>query len=289
MEHDPATSVNTDAPATPGMLGIRPPLHPAVPVALAERRHGRAWLISLAAHIFVLVLALWGLGRKVTAPSPPVRVVFVEPPPPPPPLLGVSEGKGSAPIAETPPQEIEKLPPPAKPEPKPPKRLVTPKQIVKLKEPKPPPPVPVEPPATASTTMSVEAPQAGVATGSVEGLEDGIPGGVKGETIGDVKGGVIAAPVRADQVAHPPVLVSRVDPDYPEVARLREIEGRVVLEAIVDREGRIEPEIKVLKSVAVLDKAAIEALKHWRFTPGRDENGQAVRVILEVPIRFVLE
>jgi protein TonB len=63
----------------------------------------------------------------------------------------------------------------------------------------------------------------------------------------------------------------------------------VVLEAIVDREGRIETEVKVLKSVAMLDKAAIEALRQWRFTPGRDANGQPVRVILEVPIRFVLE
>ena len=57
----------------------------------------------------------------------------------------------------------------------------------------------------------------------------------------------------------------------------------------MDRNGRIEAEITVLKSVAMLDKAAIEALRQWRFTPGRDANGQAVRVIVEVPIRFVLE
>jgi protein TonB len=178
---------------------------------------------------------------------------------------------------------------PVTPKPKPAKRLVIPKQVVKLKELKPPPPVAAEPLATAPAITSVEEPQAGVATGSVEGVEGGIPSGVQGGTLGGEKDGVIAAPLRIDQVAHPPVLISRVDPDYPEIARLREIEGRVVLEAIVDREGQIESEIKVLKSVAVLDKAAIEALKHWRFTPGRDENGQAVRVILEVPIRFMLE
>ena len=114
----------------------------------------------------------------------------------------------------------------------------------------------------------------------------GTPGGVVGTAL---EKSVVEAPLRLDQVAHPPVLVSRVDPDYPEVARLKEIEGRVVLEAIVDREGRIETGVKVLKSVAMLDKAAIEALRQWRFTPGRDANGQPVRVILEVPIRFVLE
>jgi periplasmic protein TonB len=260
-----------------------------VPFAFARRQRGRAWLFSLVVHGGVLALALWGLGREVITPAPTVQIVFVAPPPPPPPPLGVPEGKGSAPIAETPPQKVKKPPSPVKPEPKPPKRIVTSKQVVKLKELKPLPPVAAEPPVTTPTFASGEEPQAGVATGSVDGGEGGIPGGVKDGTFGGVKDGVIAAPLRVDQVAHPPVLISRVDPDYPEIARLREIEGRVVLEAIVDRAGQIESEIKVLKSVAVLDKAAIEALKHWHFMPGRDENGQAVRVILEVPIRFVLE
>ena len=121
-----------------------------------------------------------------------------------------------------------------------------------------------------------------------------MPGGAVGGTPGGVVGAVlekavIEAPLRLDQVAHSPVVVSRVEPEYPEVARQRSIEGRVLLEAIVDRKGRIETEIKIIKSVALLDKAAIEALRQWRFTPGRDANGQPVRVIIEVPIRFVLE
>ncbi len=62
-----------------------------------------------------------------------------------------------------------------------------------------------------------------------------------------------------------------------------------MLEAIVDREGQVEPEITVLQSVPVLNNAAVTAVRQWRFTLGRGENGQAVRVILEVPIRFMLE
>jgi len=261
----------------------------AIPPPFAQRRRGRAWALSLIVHGSVLALALWGLGREVIAPPPPVRVVFVEPPPPPPPL-GAPEGKGDVPVVEPPPKPVEKPKPVAKPEPKvPPKRLVVPKQVVKLKDLKPEPP-PVAQPSVAPA----EEPQAGVATGAVGGEAGGVPGGIVGGTPGGVVGkalekAAIDPPLRLDQVAHPPVVVSRVDPDYPEGARQREIEGRVVLEAIVDREGRIEPEIKVLQSVTMLNNAAITALKQWRFTPGHDENGQAVRVILEVPIRFVLE
>jgi len=257
-----------------------------VPAALVGRRRRRAWFISLTVHGGLLLLALWGLGHEVLAPTSIVRLVFVAPPPPPPPPpLGVPEGKGSVPVAEPPPQQVDKPPQPAKPEAKVTKRLIVPKQVVKLKDLKPEPPVVVEPPAV----VPPEEPQAGVATGSVEGVTGGVPGGVKGGTPGGVVREIITAPLRLDQVAQPPVVMSRVAPDYPEMARVRGIEGRVLLEAIVDREGRIEPEIKVLKSVTTLDKAAVEALRQWRFTPGRDANGQTVRVILEVPIRFVLE
>jgi len=151
---------------------------------------------------------------------------------------------------------------------------------------------PEPPPVEQPTAAPAEEPQTGVATGAVGGEAGGVPGGVEGGTPGGVvnaalEKSAITAPLRLDQVAHPPVVVSRVEPEYPEVARQRNIEGRVLLEAIVDREGRIE--VKIVKSVAMLDKAAIAALRQWRFTPGRDANGLPVRVILEGPIRFVLE
>jgi protein TonB len=95
-------------------------------------------------------------------------------------------------------------------------------------------------------------------------------------------------PIAAAYAAEPPVVVSRVLPAYPALARSRGIEGQVLLRAIVDRDGRVEPRIDVIRSIAPLDDAAIEALRRWRFRPGRDRTGRPVRVIVEVPVRFQL-
>jgi protein TonB len=102
-------------------------------------------------------------------------------------------------------------------------------------------------------------------------------------------GGGEMAPLPMSEVAEAPVLISRTVPHYPERARLLGIEGLVRLEAILNREGRIEQEIKVLESIPVLDEAARAALKQWHFKPARDDSGRPVRVILEVPFQFTLK
>ncbi|HKA53845.1 MAG TPA: energy transducer TonB [Candidatus Binatia bacterium] len=84
------------------------------------------------------------------------------------------------------------------------------------------------------------------------------------------------------------MLISQTVPRYPERARLLGVAGLVRLEAILSREGRIEQGIKVLESIPLLDEAASDALRQWRFTPARDDSGRPVRVILEVPFRFTL-
>jgi periplasmic protein TonB len=89
-------------------------------------------------------------------------------------------------------------------------------------------------------------------------------------------------------VEHPPVPVSRVLPAYPSAARSQGLEGEVVLRAIVDRRGDVEPDIVVVESIPSLDPAAIEALRQWRFEPGRDADNRPVRVVIEVPLRFRL-
>ena len=276
MEDGHRAHLSSEAPLASAVPPVAPRVRslPDVSLALAGRQRGRAWILSLAVHGGILALALWGVGREAIAPSPAVRLVFVVPPPPP---LGVPERTGDAPVAEAPPRV-------AQPKREVPKRVVMPKQTVKLLDHKP------EPPAVEqAAAVPAEQPQAGVAPGTVGGTTGGVTGGVVGGTLGGTVGGTLTGPLRLDHVAQPPVIVSRVEPDYPYAARLQGIEGQVLLEAIVDRNGRIEAEITVLKSVAMLDKAAIEALRQWRFTPGRDANGQTVRVIVEVPIRFVLE
>lgn len=284
MEDSQIIYPSTEASSPRAAPSARMRLHafPAAPPTLTHRRRGRAWVLSLAVHAGMLALGLWGLGREVIEPLPPVRLVFIEPPPPPPPPPGVPEGIAPAPVVQTPPK-VEKPPVVVKPKPQPtpPKRLTVPKKTVPLRDVKPPEPPPV---VESSAETLAEQPQ-GVATGVV----GGVLGGVEGGTPGGVVDGRITAPLRLDQVAQPPVVILSVPPHYPEVARRRSIAGRVVLEAIVDREGRIESDITVLQSVAILDNAAIDALRQWRFTPGRDANGQTVRVILKVPIRFVLE
>ena len=58
---------------------------------------------------------------------------------------------------------------------------------------------------------------------------------------------------------------------------------------IVGRDGRPEAEsVRLRQSAPSFDDAAVEAVRQWRFQPGRDAAGHPVRVIPEVPIRFQL-
>src|SRR5215813_5325917 len=137
----------------------------------------------------------------------------------------------------------------------------------------------------------------GVATPTM--LEEGTPpqneitagsaGQGQGRSSKGVAGEEEMVPLPVSAVAEAPILISRTVPHYPERARLLGIEGLVRLEAILNREGCIEQEIKVLESIPLLDEAASMALKHWRFKPARDGSGRPVRVILEVPFRFTLK
>lgn len=77
-------------------------------------------------------------------------------------------------------------------------------------------------------------------------------------------------------------------PDYPQLARLRGYQGVVVLlvEVLADgRAGRVE--IRRSAGHDILDRAALEAVRTWKFEPGRRE-GRAVTMSVEVPVRFVL-
>jgi protein TonB len=98
--------------------------------------------------------------------------------------------------------------------------------------------------------------------------------------------GEAALPLAA--VAHPPELVERMLPEYPARARALELEGQVVLEVVLDREGRPEPGIRVLRSQPAFDDSALAAVRRWRFRPARDAAGRPVRVLMEIPVRFEL-
>jgi protein TonB len=84
-----------------------------------------------------------------------------------------------------------------------------------------------------------------------------------------------------------PALLHRVEPVYPRAAVAARVEGVVVLEAIVDVEGRVQ-EVKVLRPVSLLNEAAVEALKQWRYAP-LTIKGVASPWVLVVTLTFKLQ
>lgn len=74
---------------------------------------------------------------------------------------------------------------------------------------------------------------------------------------------------------------------YPEIARLAGIEGRVMVQFIIDEQGRVNNPVVVRGIGGGCDEAAIEAVKNARFTPGM-QRGRAVKVSYTLPITFRL-
>ena len=65
------------------------------------------------------------------------------------------------------------------------------------------------------------------------------------------------------------------------------VEGVVILDVIIDDHGTVTS-TRVLKSVALLDQAAIDAVRQWRFTPAR-LNGEAIPIVMTVTVSFRLQ
>lgn len=79
-----------------------------------------------------------------------------------------------------------------------------------------------------------------------------------------------------------PGLVKKVEPRYPPMARTARIEGSVVVDAVILKDGTVS-EVKVLSSTSELfNQACIDAVRQWRFTPGPQD------VILTVTVNFTL-
>src|SRR5207253_9564586 len=77
-------------------------------------------------------------------------------------------------------------------------------------------------------------------------------------------------------------------PAYPELLRAAGIEGRVVLQVVIDTLGRAEPAARVFASSNPgFDGAALAYVRGARFRPGR-AGGRAVRVLTRLPIAFTL-
>ena len=93
-------------------------------------------------------------------------------------------------------------------------------------------------------------------------------------------------PIRLHSGIKAPLNVNHVAPIYPVIAQRARVEGTVILEATIDTQGTVVS-AKVLRSIPLLDAAALEAVGQWRFTPAL-LNGVAVPVIMTVTVRFTL-
>jgi len=80
------------------------------------------------------------------------------------------------------------------------------------------------------------------------------------------------------------LLLNRVDPVYPPSARTAGVQGTVVVEAIITKEGRISS-IRIVSGPPQLQGAAIDAVRQWTYRPFI-LNGQAVEVRTEIPVGF---
>jgi TonB family protein len=136
----------------------------------------------------------------------------------------------------------------------------------------------------------------GVSGGVQGGVAGGVEGGVKGGVAGGVSGGVVSAQerqkfegdaVRAVGDIQPPSLIKEVPPRYPEVARQARVEGTVILEAKTDEQGNVV-DTRILRSIPLLDQAAIEAVKQWKYEP-LTIGGKTRKVLFTVTVRFILD
>lgn len=215
--------------------------------------------------LFISVLVLIPLIYTEALPKQQLMTFLVAPPPPPPP----PPPPAAAPVVKV--QKIEseidngQLRTPT----------AIPKKIAMIKEEEAPPP------------------SAGVA-----GVVGGVPGGVPGGQMGGVLGGIISStPVAVPKVATPQrvrvsqgvtegLLMKKVQPQYPPLARQARIQGAVVLQASIGKDGTVQ-NLRAISGHPMLTPSAIEAVKQWKYRP-YFLNGEAVEVDTTITVNFTL-
>jgi protein TonB len=195
------------------------------------------------------------LNSPIPARKEPDPVVAVEKPTPPPP---------------PPPEKVEPLPP-----------VVAPVAVVAAND-RDQTGV-IDTPAPAVSESRGRGAGGGAGTGTGTGLGSGDGSGIGPGSGGGMGGG----PYRPGSGVTPPRILREVKADYTEDARKRNIEGEVVLEIVVRRDGTVGDVTLIEGLPSGLSDRAIQAVRQWRFSPAR-RLGQPVDVIVEVAIEFKL-
>jgi protein TonB len=139
-----------------------------------------------------------------------------------------------------------------------------------------------------------EAPPQMAATGVVGGVPGGVPGGSMGGVIGSV---LSSTPVAVPKIATPTrvrvssgvssgLLIRKVSPTYPPLARQARIQGTVILQAEISKDGSIQ-KLQLISGHPMLAPAALEAVKQWKYKPYL-LNGEPVEVETQVQVNFTL-
>jgi protein TonB len=184
-----------------------------------------------------------------------------------------------------------------------------------------PPPPPPPPPPPAAAAVKVVKIQSEVINGQLRtptkipskvqmikeeeappdmgaGVPGGVPGGIPGGSTGGVMGGILSSANAAiPKVATPQrvrvstgvatgLLIKRVTPNYPQLAKQARIQGHVILQAEISKDGTIQ-NLQLISGHPMLAPAAIEAVKQWRYKPYL-LNGEPVAVETQVDVNFSL-
>jgi periplasmic protein TonB len=230
---------------------------------LKTRRGATTFLSFILEFLFLGILVLLPLIFTEALPTKQLMTMLTAPPPPPPP----PPPPAAAPVIVKKVQsELDngQLRTPT----------AIPKKIQMLKEDEPPP-------------------SAGPA-GVVGGVPGGVPGGTMGGVLGSVMSSVptavpkVATPqrVRVSQGVSQGLLVRKVTPQYPPLAKQARIQGVVVLQALIGKDGSIQ-NLHVVSGHPMLTNAALEAVKEWKYKPYY-LNGEPVEVETTINVNFSL-
>ena len=94
----------------------------------------------------------------------------------------------------------------------------------------------------------------------------------------------IAKAIRVGGNVRPPIRIKEVAPVYPAIAQTARVQGDVVIEMTIDDEGKVA-DARVVKSVPLLDQAALDAVRQWEYQPSL-LNGVPTAVVMTVTVKF---
>jgi len=102
----------------------------------------------------------------------------------------------------------------------------------------------------------------------------------------DMPGGTQAQRTDTILVEVVPVAIEKPPPSYPAKARAAGIQGTVIVQALVGRDGEVK-DARIRQSIPELDEAALEAVRHWKFKPAL-AGGVPTAVWVAIPVKFSL-